>query len=705
MNCPKCNSPLREGAKFCTACGEKIASAETCPKCGAPLRPNAKFCTACGEKLFPAVKPEPSVAINSPTRASVPAQRESQSSAGDASSENVPADVASAENVPVDPVPVGNVPVDPAPAVNAIAGNRIYWNLQPGQVARVITDAEFEQYQSVRGVIVPEGTTAFIRANGKTIASISGGAYDFVAAVVEKEAPGIFKRGWNFIKSLFDSKTAQKETVEKTLAEYERQQALILEHARAGATFSVVILLNKAFPLLVGARQSPGDAYKTFVPMKIQTRVVELDVGINAYFKITDQERFVLHYLCDRTLFSTTHILDEISDMVRVVVQDVLKDCEPDDSGKIPEAYHKILKAALNNAESVNFFGLEIVRIVEITAANEGLARFSELAKEMYLSEKELDFLKRTNDFKNRLAEATNSQQIHEAKTALELQQALDKINCDELLHQDEIEKFKKLLENERIVREAKSDEERDRALAEIERTGLIRKHDLEALKLQQANALQLLQLREQLEFERVRTQGQIALDEIKVKAELNIQAQKDDYADTRFYKDLEKRRASEDLDYEQEKRRREMEMEEDRVRNEQFMAQMAAKNKHELDLEKERSRREMSESQILAEKVSAEVAGETIAKKYNNEAERVANERIIEAYKENMKFMQSMMAGQAANPYAGGTPSFGGSAGARPPAPAQTHVAPPTGVFCGDCGAKNPAGTAFCGACGARLG
>ncbi|MBR7125037.1 MAG: zinc ribbon domain-containing protein, partial [Prevotella sp.] len=54
MNCPKCNNPLREGAKFCTACGQKIevaapqATASTCPQCNAPLREGAKFCTKCG---------------------------------------------------------------------------------------------------------------------------------------------------------------------------------------------------------------------------------------------------------------------------------------------------------------------------------------------------------------------------------------------------------------------------------------------------------------------------------------------------------------------------------------------------------------------------------------------------------------------------------------------------------------------------------
>ena len=87
------------------------------------------------------------------------------------------------------------------------ATERIYWNIQPGQVARVISEAEFESYTKVKGVIISEGTTAYIRAYGRTIASISGGTYDFEQTPEKKsEEVGILQRGWNFISNLFKSK-------------------------------------------------------------------------------------------------------------------------------------------------------------------------------------------------------------------------------------------------------------------------------------------------------------------------------------------------------------------------------------------------------------------------------------------------------------------------------------------------------------------
>ncbi|MDY6966742.1 MAG: SPFH domain-containing protein [Halobacteriota archaeon] len=49
MSCPKCNSEIPAGSKFCAECGEKLIS--QCQKCNAELLPGAKFCPECGEKV------------------------------------------------------------------------------------------------------------------------------------------------------------------------------------------------------------------------------------------------------------------------------------------------------------------------------------------------------------------------------------------------------------------------------------------------------------------------------------------------------------------------------------------------------------------------------------------------------------------------------------------------------------------------------
>jgi hypothetical protein len=50
--CPKCNSPIIHGTKFCESCGARIAALPACPHCGAPNVNDTKFCESCGLPLL-----------------------------------------------------------------------------------------------------------------------------------------------------------------------------------------------------------------------------------------------------------------------------------------------------------------------------------------------------------------------------------------------------------------------------------------------------------------------------------------------------------------------------------------------------------------------------------------------------------------------------------------------------------------------------
>ena len=51
MQCKKCGIELRENAKFCSECGEKVIKELKCKMCGNILMPNSKFCDECGTKV------------------------------------------------------------------------------------------------------------------------------------------------------------------------------------------------------------------------------------------------------------------------------------------------------------------------------------------------------------------------------------------------------------------------------------------------------------------------------------------------------------------------------------------------------------------------------------------------------------------------------------------------------------------------------
>ncbi|WP_276864666.1 zinc-ribbon domain-containing protein [Mediterranea massiliensis] len=609
-----------------------------CSKCSAPLKPNAKFCVKCGTKVSGNV-PETAQPQNQPNES----QQIGKDNQGDL----------------------------------IVTNQRIHWNITPGQIARIITEQEMATYKDAEGIIIAEGTTAFIRANGTTIATISGGSYDFQPrrGTVGEVVSTSINNAWQIIINLFKSRRKLLEGQSEQEAKIEmhaKQQREIFAQAKAGASFSIVILLDRAFPMLVGAKQEHPDDYKNFKPMLIHTRHHDMNVGLNAYFRIKKQEEFILHYLVDKQYLNTAILIDEIAETVRTTIQEVLYD-QPVTSNRIPGELFPIIKENLNKVAEEAFWGLEIVRIVEISADNEDIQRFNTLSHEMYLSEQELDYLRRTNDFKNRLTDVNNSQQIHTARTAVELQQRLNEINRDQLLSEDEMNKFVLLLENERLLREARTTEEREAALAEIERTRLIREDDLAEIRAlseqhayQRGMALRLSQLKDSIEFERIRMEGANELMVEKAKTELHIQQMIEDQNAANKQRnadfDYQQRKRDADLQFEQRKREHDLEMEEDKQQQERLMqilqAQEASKEnerKHQADMQAQQFAHNENmaniQSNLTPEQILAMSGGDValeFARSYtarsNADVERAASERLNEEQRRNQEMMYQLM-------------------------------------------------------------
>ena len=53
VHCPNCDSPNREGSRFCSVCGADLMPA--CSQCGSSLSSGARFCPACGTAVGLAV--------------------------------------------------------------------------------------------------------------------------------------------------------------------------------------------------------------------------------------------------------------------------------------------------------------------------------------------------------------------------------------------------------------------------------------------------------------------------------------------------------------------------------------------------------------------------------------------------------------------------------------------------------------------------
>lgn len=578
MKCQNCNSDLVEGAKFCTTCGTPAAVANACPACGAALRPDAKFCTACGQTIASA-----------------------------------------------------NAPAVQPPAVEPQGGSidtvkqKIFWNIQKGEVACRLNESEFINYDSAQGLIVNDGTTAYVKANGKVVAEIHGGIYDFVDPkeldkLLQSRTGGAVSAlsgmGRLVVNALLGRRVKDRVSDKKDDPKRQRSLDAVVESLKRHEAFALQLKLDRSFSLVFG----PGTAEQgaEFTPMRVRTKLLDMQIGVRAIFRITDFTRFAENFLADERVATTYSLAAKLQPAIQNAAQAVMQDREFD-STSIPADVVEAIMAKIV-ASSDQFYGLTLERIAEVVASNEDLERMRSLSRELYLSEKELDYLRRTGDFRNRLSAETNSQTISAARNELQLHQGLQEVNKDHLLTEDELDKFYTVLSREKRIRDAKSEEEIEAALADIEKTGLLREEDIDTMRVdiaerryQRGQAIKLMQLKDEVEFERVRTagEGQIAIETLRQGLEmqelhLTARRKEDDYSDERREKDRAHARA--DRQAEQELDNAEMDAQLERLRKLEQINSVGEQREMDHQREMERLRHEgiaqhaaLSAEQIMA--------------------------------------------------------------------------------------------------------
>lgn len=587
MKCQNCNSELLEGAKFCTTCGTPVAAQPAggvCGKCNAPLLPGAKFCTTCGAP-----------AATAPESAPAP---ETQAAEG------------------------GEL---------AAVKQKIFWNIQKGEVACRVNESEFIRYDSAQGLIVNDGTTAYIKANGKVLAEIHGGIYDFVdpdelERILESRrggAVGALAGGGRFLINALLGRRVKDKFDRSGDPERQRSLDAVIESMKQHEAFSLTLKLDKSFSLVFGS--GTAEEMAEFKPMTVRTKLLDLQVGLRAIFRISDFDRFAEYFLTDERVATTLKIAEKLQPTIQNAVQAVMQDREVEGTS-VPADVVELITAKIVAAGD-QFYGLTLERVAEVAASNEDLERLRSLSRELYLSEQELDFLRRTNDFRNRLATETNGQAIADARSDLQLYQGLQEVNKDRLLADDELNKFYTVLSREKRIRDAQSEEEVEAALSDIEKTGLLREEDVENLRIdiaerryQRGQVIKLMQLKDEIEFEKVRTagEGQIAVETMRQGLELQEltlahRRREDEYSDDRRAKEREQMRADRETELELDDA--EMNAQIERLRKVKEINREDKKMDLDHEREMERLKQEAldKKARMTAEQLMAVAAGENL--------------------------------------------------------------------------------------------
>lgn len=416
-----------------------------CPKCGYPVLPKFTKCPHCGENL---VKED----NNKPTQ--------------------------DADNF-------------------SIINGRAIWNVQRGEIAHLIREAELINTNGLTGVIVQEGCTAIVFMNGVITSIMQAGVYSFPKGFssekhaeqneIKTDGESIVSKGFlaeasalrrgisNFIfgKKKDESPEQHEKRVERTTEKINKLPDL--------NTCRIYIVSNRLFNIFFDLKVDEEGNYD-FAPFVIPTKNVDVNIAVSLQMQVTNMNEFVGNYLTDQKSVSTVLFQQQLRTCVKNTLAQLLRNLDYKQDG-LPEPILNNLKNRIKSACNEQLYGIEVTKILSITDESEDFNRFRSAEHDIYVNEKELDLLTRTNEFRNRIEQEKNKQETTQAANAESLRQALQDINKDKLLSEDEMEQFVMMMESQKRLREAKTKQEEFEALSDMKKSRLVKDEDIAALE------------------------------------------------------------------------------------------------------------------------------------------------------------------------------------------------------------------------------
>ena len=369
----------------------------------------------------------------------------------------------------------------------AVVRNKAIWKLQPGELARHIAPDEWCYIsEHLEGLVIEEGTSAIIYIDGQEVAQMGSGMYVFdnkhtAAAELEAERrkherQGFFSRLADGIYRFFTGHKREESTSQRE--ERRRRVQQIMGRLKKDTMIDVYLKSDRVFPAIFG-QQYLSDSPEGYQPYIIQSRHLDLQVGVSVQMQIGDFKDFIANYLAGRKSVTIADVIKSVDSSVYSILKFRLREVEVSERGLDEITFNTIKDHLKQNLPNL-LHGVIVVDVLDIATSNEQLARFRQVEEQLYCSEREYDFLQRTNEFRNRIASEENDQKIREARSEQELRVRLDEVNKDNLLHTDEMEQFVSLLMNQKVIREASNKADLDKAMLEIQRNSLISQEEFD---------------------------------------------------------------------------------------------------------------------------------------------------------------------------------------------------------------------------------
>lgn len=253
--------------------------------------------------------------------------------------------------------------------VDVVRGRTI-WNIQPGEIARKISERELDEIEKLKGIIVQEGCTAIIFANGELVSTLSAGAYLFYKSVEEEQAAiknavekaekdmaeaekrerdrkrqaeptfrqlgivGEVGRGFNWLGRIIfgEKKGEQKEKAKKRQLDYAR----ILARITQAPILSVYIVSNRFITLTFGGAMNENGEL-AFQPYTIPMGIHDVQIGVSLQMSISDIHTFATNYLTDRNSVTTRELQQLLNGTVETLLRQELRNQNYESAGLTAE--------------------------------------------------------------------------------------------------------------------------------------------------------------------------------------------------------------------------------------------------------------------------------------------------------------------------------------------------------------------------------
>ena len=446
----------------------------------------------------------------------------------------------------------------------AIVEHKATWGIQRGQIARRITERELDAVDGLNGVIIQQGCSAMIFVNGELVKVMEAGAYKLqvksdnemkkmiealtnqlmqnhkekVRTAEEEErrrtqnrsvaergglvgiAGSWIRRGFEFVFGAEPvAKKSNKDQELEAMRRFKAEAEKIVKQENQQPLLSVILISNRHFNLTFGGVENEDGI--SFNPYIIPMGFLDVNIGVEVEMQISDITSFATNYLTDHNSLTTNDVFRMLSFDIENTLRQALRNQEYTQQG-LDATTRSQLSQQIQAGINRRLYGMACTQVLNITDSQDDVfGRFREVEKEIYCSEKELEYMTRTGEIRNRMEQEQNRQLLNTAQNAADYNQAMLQIDKQGLLTEDERAEFVLMLETQRLVREATTKEEAYEKLLALEGNRLVKEDELEAIKdaiehdkISRAEITDIMRIQSNRNVEMERQQAEWALDD-----------------------------------------------------------------------------------------------------------------------------------------------------------------------------------------------